>query len=386
MTAAALNERAPHSAPTAAADSVFASPRMTAQRQAIRAVGAASPGAVVQLQKVDPLPEMQGKVRESVDILNMLHDSEVSASMVPIVVNALNTLESSEYKVHYAPLTGHFRNGKLPPSAFEAKLPPVALGNKKIHSIWVQGDVSEGGEELRQGMESRKDSGAEDWLNLIWVYQDALQQEDSADIQGMKCRPIVVHGVNLHQVDFKASMAAWAGRPDWVTRFLPLLDILLEKKSYVAMSDIMRMIILYYQGGLYQDVKIRLDGKNAKFFDEPLVNAGKLQLADGGANKENWAMVAEASCKMIEDIMEATLARFPSAAKLTSMPVNYANDGKYGKAHATLHENKGPWNQIEKFSGKTERIGEVNESLKLTNPRPVNSWADNDGVDFDWDS
>jgi len=84
-------------------------------------------------------------------------------------------------------------------------------------------------------------------------------------------------------------MTMWKDKPAWVARFIPLLNLMLTKKSFVAMSDIMRMIILYYKGGLCQDVKIKLKTPNAQFFDEPLVNTDVLQLVDGGPNKENWA-------------------------------------------------------------------------------------------------
>ena len=57
------------------------------------------------------------------------------------------------------------------------------------------------------------------------------------------------------------------------------------------------------------------------------------------------------------------------------MPVNYSIEGRYGKSHVALHEDKGVWNRIEKYKSKTDRMGVVNESLKLNNPRDVNSWS-----------
>jgi len=97
-------------------------------------------------------------------------------------------------------------------------------------------------------------------------------------------------------------------------------------------------------------------------------------------------MIANAGCQMIKEIMEATLAQFPSPSKIATMPENYANDGQYSKAHVHLHEDKGPWNRIEAKSKKTEGVSEVNPSLTLENPRPENSWAHTDGVKFDWSS
>jgi hypothetical protein len=224
------------------------------------------------------------------------------------------------------------------------------------------------------------------WQNLIWIYQSAKENEPQFQtVDKLMFRTVSIDDFGLKEVDFSATMSLWDDKPDWVESFMPILDILLEKKSYVAMSDIMRMIILYYSGGLYQDVKIELTSPEAQFFDTPKVNADKLQLVDGTTNAENWAMVAQAGCDMIDKIMRATLVQFPSLEKLRLMPENYSKGGKVGSSHVKLHENKGPWNQIEKHRDKADRISEVNDSLKLLNPRPVNSWADAADDGFNWD-
>ncbi len=332
----------------------------------------------IQMTKAEIVSDMPKGIKEAVEFLNEYDgDKKISDYILPVIIGQLELVEKSEYAKHCAVLISEIR-AKIPVEK-QQKDEPVPLHSKAIHGIWVQGDYTVD-EEFRAGIETRKDSKAQEWVNLIWVYQS---MEKMGELDSMAARKIVVDGVNLFEVDFKATITMWEDKPKWVEHFLPILDVLLEKKSFVTMSDIMRMIILYYKGGLYQDVKIQLTTKDARFFDEPMVNQNKLQLVDAG-HKENWAMVAEAGCEMISKIMTATLSQFPSVDMLETMPVNYSNQGQYSKAHKSLHENLGPWHGIERENDHTDTIGFVNPSLKLRNPRPVNSWANDDGVDFDW--
>lgn len=348
-------------------------------------VPAQQPLAVVQRVKAKILEDMKGEVKEAVEFLNYVEpESQFSDFLIGPILNALKIVEESSFAVHCAELIKTIKS-KLPEEKPKEEV-PVPLESQNIHSIWVHGDYTKE-EEVTEGFKSREGSKAEKWQNLIWVYH-SLEESNSNDfkkIDGIVCRPATIGNLKVLEADFLETIQGWKERPKWVDDFLPLLEILLSKKSYVTMSDIMRMIVLYYKGGLYQDVKIKLSTPEAKFFDEPLVNTNKLQLVDGGMNKENWALVAEAGCKMIDQIMENTLEKFPPAGVLKQLPENYSNQGKYSKAHKELHENLGPWRQIEKLGSKTERISDVNPSLELENPRPVNSWANDDGVDFNWE-
>ena len=271
---------------------------------------------------------------------------------------------------------------KLPPREEEEKPTELDREQQNIHSIWIEGDYKDN-DELKKAMKTREESAAAEWRNLIWVYTQGEGKEKHDKVAKLPGKSIQIGDLSLYEVGFKEAMLQWEERPSWVDDFLTILDILLEKKSYVAMSDIMRMIILYYQGGLYTDVKITLETPDAKFFDEPLVNVGKLQLVDGGSQIENWAMIADAGSEMIEMIMQKALQQLPSPEQLKKLPENYADKGEYSGAHAELHENKGPWNVIEKNKEKVDVIGDVNASLRLKNPRPVNSWAHNDKTTLD---
>jgi len=357
------------------------SPRLVGQGQPMVQFLSATAQQTIQRVKATKLEGMPKPVTDAIDFLNYVEDSPSYSGMtLDLVVAQLKVLEESAYAEHCAGLIGTIKP-KLP-SQLPVKAEPTELTGRYIHGIWAEGDYSEN-EELAQAIETRKGSKAATWSNLIWVYRSA--KEVTPGLGGLVCAPIKLHGFDLREVDFSATIEAWDDRPEWVSRFLPLLEVLLSKKSYVTMSDIMRMIILYYKGGLYQDVKIHLQTPNAEFFDQPLVNVGKLQLVSGGSNMENWAMVAEAGCALIQEIMEATLEQFPSAEELERLPVNYSQGGKYSSAHKELHENLGPWNRIEKSLGKTDSMEEVNPSLGLKNPRPVNSWATTDDFDFNWD-
>lgn len=337
----------------------------------------------VQRVKAVILEDMPKDIKDTIELLNMMEPTESYGTdfMKSTLADGIKKLEKSAYREHCKGLIDTIKP-RIPLSYFQEA---VALESHDIHSIWVQGDYEQD-EETLMGVASREKSKATEWRNLIWVYSAAQKKnpQEFKAIDGMVCRPIELGKFKMLEVGFIETMQQIRDKPKWVERFLPLLEILLAKKSYVTMSDIMRMIILHYKGGLYMDVKIQLTTPDAQFFDEPLVNTGKLQLVQAD-RKENWAMVAEAGCKMIEEIMEATLKIFPDEYGLERLPENYKNKGEYSQAHKTLHEQMGPWSQIDKRGDDTDSMSGVNPSLKLKNPRPVNSWAHDDGYDFNWD-
>lgn len=256
--------------------------------------------------------------------------------------------------------------------------PKEEVGISKIsHSMWVEGDYA-GNEEVQTGMSSRKGGAIDGWKQIMWVYRREADEE-----AGLKEIPVQVGGVDMVQKDFRAYLAQDAVREayPWLIDFIPILDILLEKKGYVAMGDLMRMIVLYLDGGLYTDVKAIVHQPDGDFFKDPKANKGGLHLAPG---KENWALVAERGSEMIETLLKEALGRLPSLEKLAEMPVNY-KDGQYSQAHKELHEDRSVFTSIDKRRGKAGAFGEIDESIGLENPRPVNSWAHTDGVKFNWD-
>jgi hypothetical protein len=242
---------------------------------------------------------------------------------------------------------------------------------KKMHSVWVQGDYR-GNKEAETGMATRQGMRSEDgWVNMMWLYNsgiglggfDSEVQRERLEVDTGPFREVV-------EKSFVDEMRAWRHKrtmPEWVENWLPILEILYEKKSYITMSDIMRMIILYYEGGVYMDVKIKVDAERTAFQSSPMLLVNTVNFYD----RENWAIMANAGCRMIEEIMKQTLAQFPDAEELGRYPENYAlEQGREGRMHVDLHEDRGVWNII-------ERVGRMDptETLKLTNPRVVNSWT-----------
>ncbi|PWW11671.1 hypothetical protein [Mangrovibacter plantisponsor] len=341
---------------------------------------------LIPIQRV--LKTKEDMPKELLEAINFLNAVE---SMLPfkdqsyngIARTCLKVLKNTDYNVD-----GYGAEINKFVQSFESRLPPEEIQEvlspeqRNIHSIWVQGEYDEE-TELREGLKTREGSGAAGWKNLIWVYQKNAEVEPSLfqSVGGVIARPRKLGNLDISEVDFRATLLEWKGRPDWIDVFIHIMDILIEKKSFVAMSDIMRMIILYYQGGLYQDVKIQLQTPNASFFSEPLVNVDKLQMTNE-SRMENWAMVAQAGCQMIENIMIATLHQFPPTEVLRRMPLNYV-DKVYSGAHKQLHENKGPWNRISYIVNKLNYIQDVNKGLKLHNPRDMNSWADSDSSELE---
>lgn len=242
---------------------------------------------------------------------------------------------------------------------------------QKIHSIWVQGDYTSVAE-CMEAFENRKENSEKmsQWQHIMWLYN----QEPNVERQRQISKD---YGINFIELNFKKEMIEWTSKPEWVEQYLPLLDSLYAKKNYVAMSDIMRMIILYYQGGLYLDSKIKF-GKDVKqFFENPMVKDDNIQLVLCD-RKENWAMMSSAGCEIIDYIMQKTLTTFPKKDEIDAMPENYQEfRGKteYLREHVQVHEDKGPWRILDKYSDRFDAIKGINKDLQLINPRTLNSWS-----------
>lgn len=335
------------------------------------------PCIVVQRVTIERLDEMPKPVTDALDFLEFAQDS-LSPKSAPFMIEGaraqLRILQKSKFAVHCKELIDHIES-KLPAEKIDQP-----LESRAIHGIWVQGDYTSN-EEFAQALKTREKVKG-DWANLIWVYERAPESSDLDLEDTSVARKVDMHGFELVEVDFKRAMAAWTDRPEWITRLLEILEILYAKKGFVAMSDIMRMIVLYYKGGLYLDLKIKLASPEAEFFNEPKVHTDILQCIQLD-RLENSALLAERGCMMIETILRKALDKMPPIERLKEMPVNYEG-GMYSKAHKTLHENYGPWAVIDQMTGSIESIGQVNPSLELENPRGVNSWAITDDVDFDF--
>lgn len=222
----------------------------------------------------------------------------------------------------------------------------------------------------------------------MWIFDtgeiNLVQHED------MLCSNTNACERGFLEVDFIATMSAWSDRPAWVDLFIANMHIILDKKGWVAICDIMRMIILYYRGGLYLDVKIIINDEHATFFAQPKVTQNHLmcyQTVDG--RKENWSLLANRGCYMIDQIMHECMQNYPCARVLHRLPINYqtqpsSTDKIYWASHADLHEDWGPWRLISNGSYECEIIQDHNSSLGLTNPRPLNSWENSTHDYFDW--
>ena len=243
---------------------------------------------------------------------------------------------------------------------------------KKMHSIWVQGDIREN-KEAMDGIESRRGKDTEGWVDMVWLYNTGVKLDEYKPV------PMVIDSAKIAPVmtrSFFHEMANWReskNMPEWVKNWLPILDILYEKKSFITMSDLMRMIILYCEGGVYLDVKIKVQNDKALFKECPMVKVNTANFYE----RENWAIMADAGCQMIQDMMVQAYKQFPKATALEEYPTNYSeearSDGKKreGKMHVDLHERLGVWNVID----RAERPG-FSTSLVLHNPRPLNSWVE----------
>jgi hypothetical protein len=116
------------------------------------------------------------------------------------------------------------------------------------------------------------------------------------------------------------------------------------------------------------DVKIKVNPGKSDFKTRPMLLVNTVNFYA----HENWALMANAGCRMIEEIMIEALRRFPTIDQLREYPENYQREkGIEGKKHVELHERLGVWNVIERF-GRNE----YSETMSLTNPRTLNSWAD----------
>lgn len=242
---------------------------------------------------------------------------------------------------------------------------------KKMHSIWVQGDYQQNPEAM-EGLKARQDEHLQGWVNMIWLYDTGRGPHGFDPSLQKKTIQVDSHGfVEVYERSFIDEMRAWkeSGKmPKWVDAWMRILEVLRAKKSYITMSDLMRMIILYYEGGVYMDVKIKVNPGHADFKNKPML---LINTANFYAH-ENWAIMANAGCTMIEEIMIQALHQFPSIEELQQYPENYQQGkGVEGKMHVELHERRGVWNVIEKYRNDHS----YRTSLGLTNPRPVNSWA-----------
>ena len=244
---------------------------------------------------------------------------------------------------------------------------------KKTHSILVQGGSYGKSAEAQAGISARQGEDLEGWVNMIWLYNSGVSIGAYKEQQGQQANVDVGKLPRLMEKSFAHEMEIWkerGDRPEWVTRWLPILDVLYRKKSFIAMSDLIRMIILYYEGGLYMDIKIKVDPDKAAFKEQPMLQINKVNFY----SLENWAIMANAGSQMIQEIMTTALATFPSPGALESYPENYQQtdmEGKprEGKMHVELHESLGVWKAIDKIGRPGYDVG-----LSLTNPRKLNSW------------
>ena len=249
-----------------------------------------------------------------------------------------------------------------------------------IHSVSVQGmDYVESDSEFEAAMKTRPNDSK--WTNLIWAYEegDVLDEKKKSEVNQLGAEVDVELPNDFTVVNFKKTMEEWEEKPEWVEKLIPILDIMKSKKAWIAMSDIMRMIVLYYTGGLYLDLKIQLDTETVFFDSSPQVKMNQLLLAKGN---ENWALIARSGCELISEIMEETTSRLEKVEEeIGNMPINYSKEDLTGKAvysqeHVNLHENYGAWNSIDKRRSdqSNDNVGAIPDKT-VENPRSVNSWA-----------
>ncbi len=226
----------------------------------------------------------------------------------------------------------------------------------------------------------------------MWNYCD--EQEETT----------IINGNTLTIKNFREYTKNWSLEKAWVKIFLNTLDILYEKKSYVAMSDIMRMMILYFMGGMYLDIKIKIDSPDCDFFTSPSMEKNILYMMPTESGRlENAGLLAHKMCSAIDVIMQKTAQeKIPTDERLKEMPVNYSvfhleisleENGDvveiqpltrmYSQAHKTLHETYSVWPVIQN-SGPSEICTMDNLKIKLVNPRTVNSWAFSDNIPFEF--
>lgn len=322
-------------------------------------------------------------LKDAREMLGMLRTFPSTETMQQFYLEALSILETSEAEPDRK--LAEERRSAIPREFSPPEKPAVVrLESRYIHRIWVEGEYSSNDEFLKGIYSQPKVEG---WTNLIWVYHNRLGPLRLEEIGGQLLAfegPQQCLHHELLQINFRKTMEAWGEKPDWVVQYLTRLDVMLEKKAYVAMGDIMRMIILWFMGGVYVDVKILFSDARA-FLEKPQVIQHRLMCVNSG-RIENWAMMSHRGCAMVKEIMEKTLERMPSPEKLSQMPVNWSHpSGKYSQAHVELHEDKGVWPVLQsKYSEKVMVFESVEPTLKLENPRPLNSWNETDNVPFDW--
>lgn len=318
---------------------------------------------------------------EAKQILAMFGSFPSTTQGRQMYMEALQVLEQSNDSLDR--MRAQLYSNDLPGDAGDyAPATMVRLRDRFVHRIWVEGDVS-ARRDFSVGLLSQPNVPG--WTNLLWVYR-SMGPIRVYDIDGF---PLVVRrrlygfGHRVLEVDFRESVRRWDARPDWLTALVQYLDAMLPKKGYIAMGDIMRMVVLWIVGGVYVDVKIQFLGGAAKFFLRPRVSRDRLMCVSSGHGLENWAMISHRRCAMIATALQLTLdTRLPPLSVIAKMPVNWMY-GAYSKAHKELHENKGVWPVLQaKLAHRIELFD--HSLLTLRNPRPLNSWANDDGRDFDW--
>ena len=232
---------------------------------------------------------------------------------------------------------------------------------KESHSIWVQGGLDQEG---LQAIPGRAFMQTEGWSQLLWVYDSDSVIEDN--ISGVIARKINIRGLEMLEVSFRKTMNLYLlqEHPRWLEEIMPILDILFQKKAYIAMSDIMRLLILYFRGGLYTDVKIQFpQPPDTLLFSDPKIQRGIISVPN--ANPENWALAANIGCEMINSIMEQVILRF-NQIDINCLP---ERSDRYPKEHVFVHEFLGPMKDFD----SRKIFGFLGFNVK--NPRTVNSWS-----------
>ncbi|QMV14624.1 OTU domain-containing protein [Vibrio spartinae] len=271
---------------------------------------------------------------------------------------------------------------KLIQDALALESSVIDMANRFIHYIWVQGNYNLNSE-FKNAINCRADPQTDhiaDWTNCVWVFES--NNISLVDCNGLKCSNQNAWERNFLEVDFVETMMAWTERPKWVDFFIDNMRIILDKKGFVAIGDIMRMIILYFRGGLYLDAKIIIDDERNDFFQHPKTTSDQLLCYQTSGRKENWSLLAAQGCPMIHEMMQECMQKYPHERVLRRLPVNYES-GKYFTSHVDLHENFGPWRVISNGRYRTD-IMQAHNTLRLTNPRPQNSWENSTQDNFDW--
>lgn len=301
-------------------------------------------------------------------------------------LEAISVLERSDDMLDQ--MRAELARSNLPANAWRFAPPTmVPLESHCVHRIWITGNPNNA--ELRQGVLSQP--RVPGWTNLLWIYDDPHPHTARA----LNGRALAVHrdinlfGQRVYVISFRETMLLWHDQPGWIRDCLRYLDAMLPKRAYVAMGDIIRMVVLWFMGGLYVDTKILFDVLTApRFFRGPRIALNRLICASANGRMENWAMMCDAGCDVLREVLWLALyQRLPSIAKIQQMPVNWSHpSGRYSQAHVALHEAKSVWPILQtRYAEQILLLDQLHPPLLLRNPRPLNSWAEDDGVAFSWD-